>query len=1000
MAQYTFDHAFQKDVYVIINGFREFYYKIPPSRTYWNAGHLIADTSSKYGNPPSEYYTYFSDIDCVIDRSIDLSSSEGCNLLGQFYDFLVSRGWTGGDYPSGISPYAIPFMREINLFGHPSGYNMIRKQEIVLTSYTNSNTPGTPNFDVKLPFYISPLVFFYKDGVIKETESSRTYSESGFFRESVDELYENIFIDDDDYVNNKPKDGTVDYWINDGSGKFRLNRNQISLVRAGVFGKEEDEGISFFLLNYQYVPPYKGSWTENNVMDLVGIIHTEAFLYILYGFKNYIKFVQVYQRKPNFISHIDIGTTRYYVVDNISDITSNSYTFVGTFISPHQEGSIGINIKYIYPFYVVCEFYNKILGENYSSGVHKSIMSKLPEESLKPIDLSPSALNVRSGTRRNPYVMSEYKSALRIPYPYIRSNRMYIVDPSKTVRLYLNAYNNFAFFIGKPAYSQVQKIITGDKFTSFLYNFENSSVEANIGKIYESIHFNKLETLSYRIYKRRPDKWVPADINTPIITVDDERDYVVNTDLTELPTNQKLPVYRIGIDFKAVEGLYSGLVARYLKMFTVPVPVYSITFVQAGIYIDGYLRVPSKIVIRPDKILNISINRGSVFEEHAQVSIWSEDGEFDFLKQMVEYNVLIVADYTREKEISNDPDLTFINNIPAGELGIPDGCVVIFRGFSDFENPISYKVQRLQSSGGFRRQEVITLNIQGVFHRIKQMVPIVAESFNSYTHIDAIKDILYRGGVNVDTDFIYDRNSPDADVILMPPIPTYNTGYVIEPPNTFGDLIRKIVNEFSGWWFFYRHIDGKFYYIDKRFRIPTEDYYSITYFYATHKHFTDNYFIRPSRVVLYNDVDVRVIRPVATQIILYGGSTYPLNKTDYVAVNRRAVEDPTYEFYIGRNIPVWVYSPITFDRVLRLILRNLSYRMLIGHKVANIRFYGIFGTGMFNPCFIEGLGYGIIKSASTDYNGSTKILQSEAEVELVNYVDENNNQYAIFWDEL
>ena len=276
------------------------------------------------------------------------------------------------------------------------------------------------------------------------------------------------------------------------------------------------------------------------------------------------------------------------------------------------------------------------------------------------------------------------------------------------------------------------------------------------------------------------------------------------------------------------------------------------------------------------------------------------------------------------------------------------------------------------------------------------MVPIVAESFNSYTHVDAIRDILYRGGVNVDEDFIYDSESPDADVILMPPIPTYNTGYVIEPPNTYGDFIRKIVNEFSGWWFFYRHINGKFYYIDKRFMIDESDYYNITYFYSSYKSFHDNYFIRPSRVVFYDEADVKIIRPVATQIILYGGSTYPLNKTDYVAVNRRAVEDINYEFYIGRNIPVWVYSPITQDRVLKMILRNLSYRMLIGHKIARLRFYGIFGTGMFQKCFIEGLGYGIIKNASTDYSGSTKILQSDAEIELVNYVDEAGRKYAIF----
>lgn len=989
----TFEHSFQKDVYIIINGYRENFFRIQPSKTTWSAGNFVSDSASIYTNIPSEYTTYIPSIDCAIDRGLDLSSSDGTNILGQFYDFLKSRGWNGTNYPSGIPPYAIPFMRELNLFS-----NYIKKKELTVSGYTQNTNPNSTVFDIIIPFYISERSLFYHQGLVKETSRSRDYSSLGFFRESKSELSDssNIKVLADDYVNNKPKDGTIDYWIQIGN-IYMLNYDQLTVQRAGVFGKEPDTGISLFLIPYQYVPPYKGNWTDQNVAELIGIIKTEAFLYIIYGYRNYIKFVQAYQKRPpNFNEFIFYKGEKRYKISSVSELADSAYTFIGTFVCPYQEGAIGISIKYIYPSYVYCEFHNKIMGNNYSENVHQRFLKDLPASWAGATQYgSYRSVNVQPGTKRYSFNIEGAPNAFRLPYPYAWSSGLLLVDPSTEVRLYLNAFNTYAFTIMKPAYSVPQRIISGDKFTAILYD-RNAVLVGDFGGINEiSMHSSSL-SIQTSVLKRNVNKWQPADINTPNILVNELTDYQVNNDVIGLPDTTKLPVYRFSIVINST--LDYSQIAQYLRMFTVPVPFYKAEISQSGIFFPGYIRTPQKVVIPPEKILSISITRGSVFDEHAVVSIWNENGEYNFLKNLTEYNVLITADYTKDYAISNDSNLVFINNIPAEELGISPNSVVLFRGISDYENPVSYKIQRL-GTGNITSQEIITLNIQGVFHKVKQMVPIVAESFNAFTHVDAIKEILFRAGFNVDVDFIYDTQSPDGDVILMPPVPTYNTGYLIEPPNNYGEFVRKIVNEFSGWWFYYRHINGKFYYTDRYFRIPTENPNEISYFYSKYNDFINNYYIKPSRVLFVYDADVRVIKPVATQILLYGGSVYPQTKTDYVAVNRRAVEDPNYEFYIGRNIPVFVFSPLTQDRALRMILKNLSYRMLIGHKIANIKFFGAFGTGTFGYCWIDGLGYGIIKNASTDY-GSDKILRGEAEVELVNYTDRLGRQYAIFWDEL
>lgn len=991
MAIHTFDYAFQKDVYVIINGFYEEQIKIPPSKTYWTAGKFVADAHAKYTNLPNSYIDYIPEIDCVIDKSYHICSSEGVSVIGQLYDWLKTHtGFNGTSYPEGISEDAIPFVLDLNRYYNNSiERNIVRRKEIVV-----STNPANSNFEIKLPFYERSRLLFIKGNSIEETLESASYSNQPFTNYSLQTLRNEFKINKNSYINNRPKDGTFDYFqIQNDKYVFT---DAVSLGLGGHFYKSKNKGIDFYLLPSVYTPPYKEEINQNTISEIIGLIYTDTFVYILHGQNNYIKLIQIYQRIPNFQDYIEIQGVKYY---KNFDLTNGEFEYIGTIVCPSPNGAIGLSVKYIYPYYIYVEFHDHLFGTDYNEDLIKKYFNTRDDYESSYLRTS---LNIRGLTNRHSFALNDRSNVVKIKYPMANNQNQIMVDLSNNIKIYLNSFYSYVYYVGSPVYSREQLIISGDKFTSILYD-SNLYISPNLGFIEQYSPYSVGNILSFEntIKKRVFSKWEPLNLNSPQTILNEDLDYVNNNDTTDIPSQTKLPVYRFV--FKIKWNLQYSNMPFSFRVSTIPVPFYSAEVTQPGLVLPGWLRTPAKIVIPPHKIVRVSITRGSVFDEHATAVIWNENGEYDILKNLVEYNVLICADYTKEYLLTNKQILTFQNNISAQELGVPQNCIVLFRGYSDGETPLSYQVLKA-SGGGLSRQENITLNIHSLFYKIKQAVPLVAESFNSYTHVQAIKDIFYRCGFNVDTDLIVDETHEDADMVLMPPIPQFNSGWTLEPPNNYGDFIRKICNEFSGWWLYYRHLNGKFYYHPRNFLVyPSEPKTSL----IIHKKasdFANDYIANPDWSLLATDIEVKVQRPIATQIVLYGGTVYPFVKTDYVAINRKAVEDIKYEFYVGRNKTVFVYSPITEPKTLELILRNLSYRMLIGHKIANVKFYGWMGLGTYNICYLHGLGdagsYGIVKSSSVDYDGNTKYIQGDAEIELVNYVANDGREYAIFWDDL
>jgi hypothetical protein len=983
----SMDGNFQKPVYVIINGYRENSFRIPPSNQYLDASHLIAGSPKYFGSLVGNTIKYIPDLNCIINAGYTLASSSAAYVYSRIWELtggasLPTNQFFNRASATGFPSYSIPFMTEV------ANYFQFRKN----IDFGNVST-NTGQRKVVLPFYVSEKTYKYQN----DNFVPYTYAVDGI-NQSIAELSDPnlIKISKKDYVDKRPTELSIDYWVSLDANHFRFNAQRSFLVRCGRYKKSRDEGITFLMVPFTYYAPYRDKSTTKEAIDIIGIIHTNCFLYLIYGQAGRVKLVQVYQRHSGRQEKV-IGNVRCVEYQNLTDFDGKAFQYCGSFLSPHSEGSVGFTIRYIMDGYLHIEFHNKILNNS----VDESLSEKLANNtrylggSATEEEYIAAAWRGKNKTQMPVYINALTTNGIRTAFRYCDTSNNIVVDPSEDVRVYLCGLYSVFYSITCPCYQRVSEVETGDVMTGIIHSPQNVSITPLVGNFNYHFHRNEVVVLA-NIRQRNRNDFTPIEENSPQQVERDNINYQTPTaSQPSLPSSLDYPAY--SFVFSAIRNVdYSGVIDEAVRVYTIPVPIYGAYIAQPGVLVEGYLRVPSKVVIPMSRIVNISINRGSVFEEHGQITIWNEDGQYDFLKNMVEYNVLIAVDMTRENNWEPNPDFDFNswNNIPAEELGIPAKSMVIFRGVSDMETPITVKVVRTEDD--FKKQELITLNIHGPIHKVKQMVPIVAESFNAYTHIFAIRDILYRAGFNVFTDFITDYTNELSDVVLQPPIPTIHSGYVIEPPNNFGDFIRKIVNEFSGWWFYYSHIRGKFYYLPKDFRIRDTDL--IHWSFASYKSWKENNG-RIHKDSVITDADLSIIRPIGTMVVLYGGTTIPGQYATHISVNRRAVEDPNYEFFIGRNIPVVTYSPVHQSKVLENILRNLSYRILLGRKVLNLSVLGLV-PGMFRKVWVEKFGKGIVKNSTLSYSGNDKILKGTMEIELVNYRDTQNNEYAVFWDNL
>jgi len=370
------------------------------------------------------------------------------------------------------------------------------------------------------------------------------------------------------------------------------------------------------------------------------------------------------------------------------------------------------------------------------------------------------------------------------------------------------------------------------------------------------------------------------------------------------------------------------------------------------------------------------------------------DGKYDVLKNLQRYNVIIAADYTTEYNLCQREDIQFVNPISASALGIPERCIAIYRGISDFENPVDIDLDVMTE---YAVKGIITLHVKNPLHILELGSPMVMEIFDYDKHTEAIKSILIKHGFNP-ADIIIDENAPDADVVLNPVHLNLKSNWAIEPPNPYSDIVRKICNEFSGWILNYSPYSHKIIYEPRRFKVDTT-LKSFSKFYLHQEDYENEYKINPVNTykIIGSPKETR-IRPIATSMAVHGGTVIPVAHAAYQRTNKRAIEDPRYEFYVGKFIHVNVYYPLSSDlKVLKMIADNLSARILLGHRI--IRFEATGSPPRYNsPCWVQGYGYGIIKESTSGFEQG-EFFKSEYVVELANK-QVGNDYYVYFFDEL
>ncbi len=1011
----TLDTYYQKDIYVLINAEIENQVFKRPGTYFWDAKRFLGEVPQEVVEHLASDYHYLSDINGIVPRPLTTpSTAVGAANLSSLYTYFDEKLPQNSYFPyewRRYSPFPYRGADDLTIPGDlPQpvlGYDIGFLEKLTLGNYTTSNGQTV---EVELPVSLNVQTIM-ADG------TELTYprlSGDGLLSTYTKQMLESDLSSPDNFVVHRhsffyQKLPGAAYFKPLGSSPDRVLNVDTTRLRYSGSGTKQyyNPNFSFFLLYKDYYPSNKQNFSLTSPVEIAAVIWTANLTYLVWSHHGNIRYVQVYQRIPENITPYSNGT--YPVPESeIAHALFKRYIYIGTFTS-EIPNAVGFDIIFIHPNFLTIRFYDSLGSPDYLKHV-QSFFSAITRRYHPPetVVVRPSRT-----VQRKDFADIPITRLLKLAYTYT-SNEGKRIEPDfcSTVRIYTRADRTVIFGFYSLLFPHETTFVSGDKnLLTYLSPVHALHVVdggfKEVGYLYSDFHLKNrfadellLEKIAHSITPIAAQQLAQSSSNLlagPTIFYSTTDWYQAGIFSNDFPTAQSPPLYRFQIHVRSTHQIPADLSDIPLRTVPYAYPFFGLQVQEGGFLLPG-VRPTRTFIIPPQDILSVSITRGSFFNEHATIEIRNANGKYDALKNLTRYQVLITLDYSREAELNPLDELRFYNSIPAEELGISPYNVVIFRGVSDYETPLEEsRILYAEVGSTQHREEKIRLHVQGKGHLLRQAVAIIAESFNGLTHIEAIREILFRTGFDTENLFITDYENPFANVRLMPPIPMIQQGYLLEPPNNYADFARKIVNEFSGWLLFYRHITGTVHYIPRQFRV---DKTNPIRFHTNEGRFLNAYFTNPLRHLrAVDEMSVKHIRPIATEVILYAGTSIPSGRTDYVATNRRAVEDPTYEFYVGRNIPVFVFNPVPFEEVAKQVLKALAFRMLFGHKILNVRCVGN-APGPFHFCYVDDYGWGIIKSSSFDYRGSEKIMRSDVEIELVNHRDEQGNEYVIFYDEM
>lgn len=984
-----------KDVYVIINGMAEDYYKFPPIDT------IIPAKETMEISPLPQFITeyennviYIPELEIYISAPYLPDSVQGLKKFVELYKDKLEN-------PSNFSDSLFNMFPEINTSvlspSNPNG----RYSKLEISDRTirlSRNISGITEAKLQTALYF-PNAIPVSDG----TTISEEYIDYEQYQISS-ELIRNIFK-----VKTESRTRRLVFrqHITEDYKYIDTEINPLQKIATWNAGLTYNKGFTFY--NTLFYPETIENVSGNRILGdfiLQNVIITGNFAFLCYGKGDCIYWIEVFEKEPSgtpdedgFYSESDFTDDDKYVFVrkiHVGDIYRESNRAIGFTIIP-------LNTHLFVIFHTgIGE------GSHFETTDGRSREYFSSHSTLVPSDISyfenyNAAITNNFMVQRS-NIHENFSQVIPVKYRIKDNDGLIHNFSGDNISVFTNIHTAGLFSLFNPFYDYMSNIITGDKVTNMVINSNDTNgiiynrfidEDGNdVENYYNETFFgsDNFNVIVKEFQKRRDDLWETIDNN---LSVDDITSYTVAITDTGLPTVINKPIFRIRITLKNEYNLSNNVHSVSLN----PNILKNIGIKLDGIYIEGEFPNPSKIVIPPKDIRSISLTRGSLFSEHAEIVIFNEDSKYDYLYNLLRYNVIIAVDYTKEYEISGNELIKFINpTCPAEELNIPLRCVAIYRGVSDFEIPVSEKIYKLENDG-FKISDIV-LHTKSYIHLSEQAVPVIPENFNFIKHTEAIKRCLERSGISP-SDIIIETNHEDSDVNLQPPHFNIKGGFVLEPPQPFSSIIKKICNEFSGWMLIYSPYSHKFIYEPRRFKINTENTSEIYEFFISEDSFMQRRQTKPTFVSkIISDIDRTKKRPIGTNLVIYGGTVIPMGHIINQSINERAVEDISYKFYVGKDIVVIGFSPISNGETLKMILSNMSRRILVGHEILNFRGTGVpprFGT----PCYVDGINdYGIIKNCTINYTDTDKSLITDYEIEMVNHVTVQGNKLVMYYDEL
>lgn len=974
-----------RDYWIVINGMKEIVVKIPPPNVYTFAEDSVLPKKENdlFGLTKDLYITKpFSRLLNTKETGTFIQANPNLELFYDTRDNLL--------YPNSYN-------------GVSSFYDDFLFNEVFVVENEDILSP------LKI-FFRSHLFNFEQDVsnpnlAIREYVNGTAQTEHTHFVQN--DLRQRVFIHPQSFYDK-------DIFTTVGSNITFYNRTLMSYVAThhdyNASG-DRDNGFVFIKYSDSFIENYDTQIFSDNGTILSDILETGCFMHMVYADKKGIRYIDCYQAVPEG-THTLLQEGVYYnhLLGEFSDRAANNqartYVFLGRVFTEPSIGFVFIPLNGIAVAYLFLQSDRSFLNADFPrNGIN-----------FQKIDSPYGNVSVRSTSYINAnYLFADIMNynfnktnVLKTIYTYRESNQLFC-EGSSVIRVYSNACTDTYYSLARVYYKKQNEFIISPRHLT--YNFEN-----NINNFYINPEVVSYDRNNFRVILREDginknagNFWT---VNKELYYLQEEQNQDTNINSLENQIRPYPNFLQAGIYHNQASSVLTVKIRverqteeNYSKK---PFLYVGIAQQSSGNVERDYIRVPFNIKIPKEDIISVNISKGSPFNESMTATIVNKDNKYDVVENLTDYNIMFVVDYTDLYNITGAPILNFVGRgFTAQELGLPQHSVVVFRGVSDFETPLTIEHKRIYQNS---KISFITLNAKGDIHRLQQAVPIMFESINYLSHNDAVRYILSKVGIT-DNMIIEDTLDELYNFRLIPPLTQLKDGFYVEPPNSFADLLRKIINEYTGYILLYSHAYDKYYYHPRYFNYTNRSrqppwlrqYVDAKIFLEDRKYKEEILNNRnPFSYLVISDITETKIRPICNNLIVYFGPFMPLGNMVRHYYDLRSLYDPNYEYYIGKIITVATYYPIATDsRLADYVGAQIALRLMTGKRRLSFTGIGIPAPLLGTFCFVQGFGPGIIKNSEISVSESTgRIIHNSFEVELSNYRNSNNEELIVWFDEI